>query len=327
MKRRSLLLALAGICALSPAFAQQGARVRRIGLVLPVPADDAEYATLVSAFLRGLQQLGWTEGRNLRVDTRWAGGSSDMNHRYAAELVALAPDVILAAGASAAGPLIQATRTIPVVFTIVPDAVGAGLVESMARPGGNATGFTSFDYSISGKWLELLKEIAPRVKRVAVIRDSTTSAGIGQWSAIQIAAPAFGMEVIPVNLRDAAEVERAVAAFARSPNSGLIVTSSGQAFSHRNLLVMLAARHSLPAVYYGRPFASAGGLVSYGSDRTDQFHRAAGYVDRILKGEKPADLPVQAPTKYELVVNMKTAKALGIAVPRAMLLRADQVIE
>jgi putative ABC transport system substrate-binding protein len=327
MHRRGFLIGSLAALAGGNAAAQQAERVRRVGILLPAAANDSEYPTLVSAFVQGLQQLGWTEGRNLRIETRWAGGGAEMNHRYAAELVALAPDALLASGASSAGPLLQATRTIPIVFTIVPDPVGAGLVESLGRPGGNATGFTSFDYGISGKWLELLKEIAPRVRRVAAVRDSTTSAGIGQWSAIQTAAPAFGLEVSPINLRSAAELERAVATFARAGNAGLVVTSSGLAISHRDLLIALAAKHGLPAVYYSRGFVSSGGLISYGSDRIEQFRGAAGYVDRILRGEKPADLPVQAPTRYELAINLKTAKALGIVVPRELVLRADQIIE
>ena len=327
--RRREFMALAGGAATWPlaARAQQGERMRRVGLLLPATAGDSEYPTLVNAFVRGLQQLGWTDGRNVRIDTRWAGGGADTNRRYANELVALAPDVIVAAGNSAAGPLLQATRAIPIVFTIVPDPVGAGLVDSLARPGGNATGFTSFAYDIGGKWLELLKEIAPRVTRVAVIRDSTTTAGVGQWSAIQTAAPLFGMEASPINLRDAGELERTVSTFARTANGGLIVTSSGLAISHRDTIIMQAAKYRLPAVYYSRGFVSAGGLISYGSDRVDQFRSAAGYVNRILKGEKPADLPVQAPTKYELVINLKTAKTLGITMSLSLLARADEVIE
>lgn len=326
MNRRGFVIG--GLAVLSfGARAQQGERVRRVGLLLPVSVNDGDYPTLIKAFLQGLQQLGWTEGRNLRVEIRWAGGTTEMNRKYAAELVALAPDVILASGASAAGPLLQTTRTIPVVFTIVPDPVGAGFVESLARPGGNATGFTSFDYGIGGKWLELLKEIAPRVKRVAVLRDATTTAGVGQWSAIQTVAPTFGMEATPINLRDAAELERSLLAFARQPNGALIVTSSGQAIALRDAIVMLAARHRLPALYYSQAFVAAGGLVSYGSGRVEQFQRAAGYVDRILKGEKPAELPVQAPTKYELSLNLKTASALGLSVPQMLVLRADLVIQ
>ena len=264
-------------------------------------ADDPEAQARLAAFLQGLQQLGWTDGRNVRIDYRWAAGNADDIRKYAAELVALAPDVILAAGGSSVGPLLQATRTVPIVFAVVPDPVGAGFVDSLARPGGNATGFMQFEYSLSGKWLELLKEIAPGVTRAAVLRDPAITAGIGQFAVIQSVAPSLGVEVSPVNVRDAAEIERAVAAFARSANGGLIVTASALASVHRDLIVTLAARHKLPAVYSARVFVTGGGLISYGADSVDQYRRAAGYVDRILKGEKPADLPVQAPTKYELV--------------------------
>jgi ABC-type uncharacterized transport system substrate-binding protein len=329
MQRREFITLLGGTVAAWPfaARAQQGERVRRVGILLPATTDDSEYPMLVNAFVRELQQLGWIEGRNVQIDARWAGGGVDANRRYAEELVALAPDVIVASGNASAGPLLQATRSIPIVFTIVPDPVGAGLVNSMARPGGNATGFASFAYDIGGKWLELLKEIAPRVTRVAVIRDSTISAGVGQWSAIQTAAPSFGVEASPISLSDARELERAVSTFARSANGGMIVTSSGLAINHRDTIIAEAAKHRLPTVYYSRAFVSAGGLICYGSNRVDQFQRAAGYVDRILKSEKPADLPVQAPTKYELVINLKTAKALGLTVPPTLLARADEVIE
>jgi len=328
MRRRQFFTLLGGAAAWPlAAHAQQGERVRRVGMLLPATADDSEYPMLVKTFVEGLQQLGWTEGRNVRIDIRWAGGGADTNRKYAEELVALAPDVIMASGNASAGPLLQATRTIPVVFAIVPDPVGAGLVDSLARPSGNATGFTSFAYDIGGKWLGLLKEIAPRLTRVAVIRDSAINAGVGQWSAIQTAAPAFGVEVTPVNLSTASELKRAISEFARTANGGLIVTSSGLAITHREMIVMQAAKHRLPAVYYSRAFVSAGGLISYGSNRVDQFRSAAGYVDRILKGEKPADLPVQAPTKYELVINLKTAKTLGLTVPPTLLARADEVME
>src|SRR5262249_32122104 len=329
MKRREFLSLLGGAAVAWPLAAQSqpGERLRRVGMLLPATADDSEYPMLVDAFVEGLRQLGWTDGRNIRIVMRWAGGSADTNRRYAEELVALAPDVILAAGNASAGPMLQATRTIPIVFTIVPDPVGAGLVDSLGRPSGNATGFTSFAYDIGGKWLGLLKEIAPRVTRVAVIRDSAISAGVGQWSAIQTAAPSFGTEATPINLTTATELERAIAEFAHSGNGGLIVTSSGLAISYRDLIVTQAVRQRLPAVYYSRGFVSVGGLISYGSDRIDQFRNAAGYVDRILKGEKPANLPVQAPTKYELVINLKTAKALGLSVPPSLLARADEVIE
>ena len=328
MKRRRFISLIAGAAAFpTTALVQPAERMPRIGMLLPASSDDSEYKALVEAFRRGLVELGRVDGRNIRIDIRWAGGTADMNRRYAAELVALTPDAIVASGASAAGPLLQTTRAIPVVFTIVPDPVGAGFVESLSRPGGNATGFTSFDYGIGAKWLELLREIAPRVRRVGVIRDATTTAGVGQWSAIQTAAPSFSMEASPINLRDAIELERAVSVFARSPNGGLIVTSSGLAINHRDAIIALAAKHKLPALYYSRPFVTAGGLVSYGSDRTEQFHRAAAYVDRILKGEKPADLPVQTPTKYELVINLKAARALGLSVPELLLVRADRVIQ
>jgi putative tryptophan/tyrosine transport system substrate-binding protein len=295
--------------------------------VLAGIADDAEGQARLAAFLQGLQQLGWTDGRNVRIDTRWAVGDADRGRKYAAELVALAPDVILAAGTAAVGPLLQATRTVPIVFVIVLDPVGAGFVDSLARPGGNATGFINFEYSIGAKWLELLKEIAPGVTRAAVLRDPAITAGIGQFGAIQSVAPSLGVEVSPVNVRDAGEIERAVAAFARSSNGGLIVTGSALAVVHRDLIITLAARHKLPAVYFLRTFVADGGLISYGPDYLDQFRRAASYVDRILKGEKPADLPVQAPNKYELVINLKTAKVLGLTVPPTLLTRADEVIE
>ena len=270
--------------------------------------------------------MGWSDGRNLRIDTRWA--TADDIRRHAAELAALAPDVLVAAtGTATVAPLLQATRTVPIVFVIVIDPVGAGFVASLARPGGNATGFTIFEYSMSGKWLELLKEIAPRVTRAAVLRDPAVASGIGQFGAVQIVAPSLGVELSPVDVRDAGEIERAVTAFARGSNGGLIVTASALATVHRDLIITLAARHKLPAVYSDRYFVTAGGLISYGPDLIDQYRRAAGYVDRILKGEKPADLPVQAPTKYELVINLKTAKALGLTFPPAVLARADEVIE
>ena len=301
--------------------------MRRIGVLMGLSADDPEGQARLAAFLQGLQQLGWTDGRNVRIDFRWGAGDADRFRRYAAELVALAPDVILASGSPAVGPLLQATRTVPIVFAPVADPVGAGFVDSLARPGGNATGFMLFEYGIGAKWLELLKEIAPGVTRVAVLRDPAIASGIGQFGAIQAVAPSLGVEVSPVNVRDAGEIERAVAAFARGPNSGLIVTGSALAVVHRDLIITLAARHKLPAVYFERYFVAGGGLLSYGPDFVDQYRRAAGYVDRILKGEKPADLPVQAPTKYELVINLKTAKALGLDVPPTLLARADEVIE
>jgi len=275
----------------------------------------------------GMQQLGWTEGRNVRIDHRWAGGDRANIRKYAAELIALAPDVILASGATATAPLLQATSTVPIVFAIVPDPVGAGFVASLSRPGGNVTGFMQFEYDLSAKWLELLKQIAPGVTRAAVLRDPAITAGIGQFAVIQSVARSVGVEVSTVNISDAAEIERDVTAFARTSDGGLIVTASALSAVHRDVIVALAARHKLPAVYYRRRFVSDGGLVSYGPDFIDQFRLAAGYVDRILKGEKPADLPVQAPTKYELAINLKTAKVLGLAVPPALLARADEVIE
>jgi putative ABC transport system substrate-binding protein len=327
MGRREFITLLGGAAAWPlTAHAQQLERMRRIGAFAGIE-DDAEGQARFAAFLQGLRQLGWTDGRNVRIDFRWGGGNADNIRKYAAELASLAPDVILAAGAAAVGPLLQATRTVPIVFVIVPDPVGAGFVDSLARPGGNATGFITFEYSISAKWLELLKQIAPSVTRAAVLRDPAISTGIGQWGAIEAVAPSLGMEVIPVNVRDAGEIERAVAAFARPSNGGLIVTASALVVVHRDLIIALAARHKLPAVFYERNFVASGGLVSYGPDYLDEFRRAAGYVDRILKGEKPADLPVQAPTKYKLVINLKTAKTLGLTMPPSLLSTADEVIE
>jgi putative ABC transport system substrate-binding protein len=276
---------------------------------------------------QGLQQFGWTVGRNVRIDYRWGAVDADHSSRYAAELLALAPDVILAGGSPAVAALQQATRTVPIVFANIVDPVGAGFVDSLAQPGGNATGFILYEYGLSAKWLELLKEIAPELKRVAVLRDATIATGIGQLAVIQAAAPSFGVEVRPVSVRDANEIERAVTAFARSSNGGLIVTGSALAAAYRKLIIALAARERLPAVYSFRYFATSGGLISYGADTTDPFRRAAGYIDRILRGERPADLPVQAPTKYELVINLKTAKSLGLTVPDTLLARADEVVE
>jgi putative ABC transport system substrate-binding protein len=328
MRRREFIGSLGGVAAWPlAARAQQPERMRRIGVLMGQAADDPQGKARVAAFLQGLQILGWTDGRNVRIDIRWSPGNPDDMRRNAAELIALAPDVILGSGSPAVGPLLQATRTVPVVFAAVIDPVGAGFVESLARPGGNATGFTNFEYGTSVKWLELLKQIAPSITRVAVIRDPAIAAGIGQLGAIQAVMSSFGVELNPVNVRDATEIESSVAAFARSPNGGLIVTGSGLAFVHRNLLVTLAARHKLPAVYFERFFVTGGGLISYGADLVDQFRQAAGYVDRILKGEKPADLPVQVPTKYELAINLKTAKSLGLTVPPSLLASANDVIE
>jgi ABC-type uncharacterized transport system substrate-binding protein len=329
VKRREFITLLGGAAVMSPlaARAQQGERMRRIGVLLPGNANDSEYQTRLGAFLQALALMGWDIGRNVSIDTRWATSNAAELDRHARELAALAPDVILANGSAAAAPLLQATRTVPIVFAIVPDPVAAGLVDSMARPGGNATGFINFEYGISAKWLELLKEIAPGVKQVAVIRDPGLAVGAGQFGAIQSVAPSFGVELRPVDVRDAPAIERAITAFARSANGGLIVTGSAAGVVYRELIVRLAAQHKLPGVYSGRFYTAVGGLMSLGPNFPDQFRQAAGYVDRILKGEKPADLAVQAPTKYELVINLKTAKALGITVPPALLARADEVIE
>jgi ABC-type uncharacterized transport system substrate-binding protein len=329
MQRREFITLLGGAAAwpLAARAQQPGERMRRIGVLMGLVANDPVGQVRIATFLHALQPLGWTDGRNLRIDVRWSGGNADDMRKYAAELVALAPDVTLAVAGPAVAALQQATRTVPIVFTNVPDPVGAGFVDSLARPGGNATGFISLEYSLSAKWLELLKEIAPRVMRVAVLRDPAVAAGVGQFGAIQAVAPSLGIEVSPVNVRDAGEIERTVTVFARSGNSGLIVTSSALATVHRDLILALAARHKLPAIYGQRFFVVAGGLISYAADLGDQDRRATGYVDRILKGEKPADLPVQAPTKYELLINLKTARALGLEVPPMLLARADEVIE
>jgi putative tryptophan/tyrosine transport system substrate-binding protein len=329
VKRREFITLFGGAAVAWPlkARAQQGGRMRRIGVLLGLapgdPLDQARFAT----FAQGLQQSGWTIGRNVQIDTRSSAGNGDDARRYATELVALTPDVILASGNSAAAPLLQATRTVPIVFVIVPDPVGAGFVDSLARPGGNATGFLAFEYSLGAKWLELLKELAPRLTRAAVLRDATLASGPGQFAAIQSVAPSLGFELTPINVRDAGEIERSIAAFARSTESGLIVTGGPLSGLHRDLIIALAARHKLPAVFPERLYAATGGLISYGPNYLGQFRRAGDYVDRILKGEKPADLPVQAPTKYELVINLKTAKALGLTVPDTVLARADEVIE
>lgn len=328
MRRREFITLLGGAAAWPVAARTQPAdRVRRIGVLIGLAADDPQGRAIIAAFLQGLHQLGWSEGRNARIDIRWGAGDAENMRKYAAELVTLTPDVMLATGGTTVGPLLQASRTVPIVFANVPDPVGSGFVESLAQPGGNATGFVQFEYSLSGKWLELLKQIAPGVTRAAVLWDPAITAGIGQFAVIQAVAPSLGMEVRAVKVRDAPEIERGVAAFARSANGGLIVTASALAIVHRDLIVALAARHKLPAVYNNRIFATDGGLISYGPDFIDQYRRAATYVDRILKGELPADLPVQAPTKYELVVNQKTAKVLGLTVPPSVLSRADEVIE
>ena len=329
MRRREFITLLSGAAAAWPlaARAQQGERMQRIGVLMDLAENDPEGQVRIAAFLQGLAQLGWTDGRNVRIDTRWTAGDADRTRRQAAELIALAPDIVVATGTPTLGPLQQTTRTVPIVFMMTVDPVGGGFVDSLAQPGGNTTGFMLFEYGMGGKWLELLKEIAPRVTRVGVLRDPAVSSGHAQFGAIQSVAPSLGAEVSPINLRDSPEIERGVAAFARSANGGLIVTTSTLANVHRDLIVTLAARHKLPAVYGARYFVIGGGLMSYGPDRIDQSQRAAGYVDRILKGEKPADMPVQAPTKYETVINLKTAKALGLEVPPTLLARADQLIE
>jgi putative ABC transport system substrate-binding protein len=328
MRRRDFIKVVVGAALATPftAHAQQADRVRRIGVLLPAASNDPNYQAWFGAFLQALAQLGWTIGRNVRIDTRWAPYAADVR-RGAAELIALAPDVILAHGAGAVAPLLQATRTVPIVFPIVADPVAGGFVDSLARPGGNATGFMLFENSISGKWLELLKQVAPGMTRVVVLWDPTTPTGPAQFSVIQAVAPSLNVEVTPLNKRDAGDIERTVAAFARAPNGGLIVTPGVPADLNRDLIITLAARHRLPTVYYDRSFVAAGGLVSYGPDRIEMYRQSAGYVDRILKGEKPADMPVQAPTKYELVINLKTAKTLGLTVPPSLLARADEAIE
>jgi putative ABC transport system substrate-binding protein len=328
MTRRALITLLGGAATWPlAARAQQRERMRRVGILLAATANDPEFQTRVGAFLQTLALSGWTIGRNLRVDLRWATANVDEIRKHAAELVALSPDVVLAHGASAVNALLQATRTVPIVFPIAGDPVGAGIVNSLARPGGNVTGFMNLEFGLSGKWLELLKQIAPGTTQAAILRDTVEGSGTSQFAVIQAVAPSLRMEVVPVNMRDAGEIERAIEVFARSPNGGLIVTAGAAATRFRELIVPLAARHKLPAVYFERSLVAAGGLTSYGPDYIDQYRRAAGYVDRILKGEKPADLPVQAPTKYELVVNLKTAKALGLTVPDKLLATADEVIE
>ena len=329
MKRRDFITLVGGTAAVwaLAARAQQPEHMRRIGVLSGLAADDPQGQANIAALLQGLQQWGWADGRNVRIDYRWGTANADDMRKYASELVTLKPDVLVATGGTSVGPLLQATRTVPIVFANVPDPVGSGFVESLSRPGGNATGLVQFEYNLSGKWLELLKQIAPNVTNAAVLWDPAIIAGIGQFAVIQSVAPSLGVEVRAINIRDAAEIERAVAAFARSSNGSLVVIASALAIAHRDLIVTLAARHKLPTIYFQRLFVTGGGLISYGPDFLDQYRRASGYVDRILKGEKPADLPVQAPTKYELVLNVKTAKALGLTVPPALLARADEVIE
>jgi ABC-type uncharacterized transport system substrate-binding protein len=327
MKRREFITLFGGTVITCPLAARAQERVRRIGVLMNLASDDAEGQARMAAFLQGLQQLGWTDGGNVRIDYRWAAGDAGRFQRYAEELLALAPDVILASAAPSVQALQRATRSVPIVFANVSDPVASGFVQSLARPGGNTTGFMQFEFGLSGKWLELLKQVAPDVTRAAVLRDPVVGTGTTQFAVIQAMAPLLTVEVNPVNVRDPSEIRRAVEAFIRSPNGGLIVTASALAVRHRDLIIMLAARHRLPAVYPFRDFVTAGGLISYGIDQSDNYRRAAAYVNRILKGEKPADLPVQAPTKYELVINLKTARALGIEIPATVLARADEVIE
>ena len=329
MSRREFIALVCGATAAWPfgARAQQGERMRRIGVLMSLGSNNPEGHARLGAFLEALQQFGWTDGHNIRIDTRWSEGDAERTRRYAAELVALAPNVIFASGGSTVGPLQQASRTIPIVFANVTDPVGAGFVASLSRPGGNATGFTLFEYGISAKWLELLKQIAPRVSRVAVIRDPSNPVGLGQWGAMQSVAPSLGVELRPISVHDAGEIESSVTAFERGSDGGLIVLSGASGITHRDLIIKLAARHRLPAVYPYRFFVTAGGLMSYGPNTIEPDRRAASYVDRILKGEKPADLPVQTPTKYHLVINVKTANAHGLEISPSLLARADEVIE
>jgi putative ABC transport system substrate-binding protein len=328
MQRREFITLLGGAAAWPlAAQAQQPERLRRIGVLMNIAENDPEAAVRVLAFVRGLAERGWTLGGNMQIEYRWAAGNANLYRKYAPELFALAPDVLLATGGTGVGALQQVTRTIPIVFVGTTDPVIRGLIASMARPGGNTTGFIEFEYSMCGKWLELLRQIAPSVSRVAVVRDPVEFSGIGQMAAIQTAAPSFGVEVSPVDARDGKEIERTITAFARASNSGMIVTLSGSAIGNRKLIITLAAQHRLPTVYPNHSFVADGGLSSYGPDPVDPYRAVTSYVDRILKGEKPADLPVQAPTKYELAINLKTAKALGLIVPQALLASADEVIE
>jgi ABC-type uncharacterized transport system substrate-binding protein len=329
MRRRDFVKVVIGAAVAGPlaALAQPASHMRRIGVLVNLGKDDTLGQTRQKAFVQGLQALGWTEGRDVQIDTRWGGGDADQFRKYAAELIALEPDVILATSGATMPALMQATRTVPIVFVQVPDPVGSGFVASLARPGGNATGFTQFDFSLSGKWLEVLKEIAPRVTHVTVLRDPADPAGTGQFGAIQIAAPLLGIEVRPIDVRKPIEIENGITAVANMPNGGLIITGSAPSAVHRDLIIKLAAQHRIPAVYPYRFYATDGGLVSYGPNTIEPYRQAASYVDRILKGAKPADLPVQAPTKYELVINRKTAKSLDLAIPQAMVARADEVIE
>ena len=327
--RREFITMLGGAAAAWPiaAQAEQSEPIRRIGVLLPASADDSQFSTWIGAFLQALGLSGWIIGRNVRIDTRWAGANAEAIRRHATELAALAPDVILAHGNAAVGALLQVTRTVPIVFPVSGDPVATGFVDSLARPSGNVTGFSQFEFNLSGKWPEMLKQIASGVIRAAVLRDPALGTGTSQFAVIQAAANSLGMNVNPVNMRNADEIENAIENFARTPNGGLIVAAGGAAHRHRDLIIALTDRYKLPAIYYERFFVTGGGLISYGASLIDQYQRAASYVDRILKGEKPADLPVQAPTKFELVINLKTAKALGLDVPASLLARADEVIE
>ena len=329
MQRRDLIKLLGGAAALWPLAVrgQQPEKLRRIGVLLNRAAGDPEAADSIGAFVQGMGELGWRIGGNLRIEYRYSAGNPELFRKYASELVTLAPDTILAASTLSVAALQQFSRSIPIVFISVSDPVGAGIVDSLARPGGNATGFMLAEFSVSGKWLELLKQVAPELKRVAVLRHSGNPAGLAQFGAIQAAAASLGVAVTPIDVQDASEIERAVAAFARSENCGMIVTGSATATVHRELIITLAARHKLPTFYTDRFAVASGGLISYGPDFVDQFRRAAGYIDRILKGERAADLPVQAPTKYELVINLKTAKALGLSIPQTLLASATEVVE
>jgi putative tryptophan/tyrosine transport system substrate-binding protein len=328
MRRRDFILLLGAAPTWPVAVgAQQPERVRHIGVLMTLAAGDQQSQRRIAAFVQGLEKLGWTDGRNMRIDYRWSAANAEDIRKYAVELAALAPDVILAAASPAVGALLQATPTVPIVFVNVADPVGAGYADSLARPGRNATGFTNFEYSMGGKWLALLKEIAPSVVRVAVFRDPAIASGPGQFGAIQAVAPSVGVELSAINVRDTGEIERSVLAFARSGNGGIIVTGSPLSVVHRDLIIRLAAEHQLPAVYFERFFAAGGGLISYGPDQADDFRRSAAYVDRILKGERPAELPVQTPTRYQLAINLKTAKALALTVPESLLARADELIE
>jgi putative ABC transport system substrate-binding protein len=329
MRRRQFIALLGGAAATWPlaARAQQREPLRRVAFLDPLAKDTPGAQERYTAFLEAFEQLGWTPGRNVRLEARWGGGDEAAIRKHAAELVALGPDVILAGGGTVVEVMLKATRTIPIVFVIVPDPVGSGFVERLSRPGGNATGFMMFEYNLCGKWLELLKEIAPSVTHAAVLRDPTFGLGVGQFAVIQAVAPSVGIEVSPIDVREPNQIEHAIATFAQSPNGGIILAASAIGAANVNLIVAAAARYKLPAVYIQRTFVAAGGLISYGPNFADQFRRVAGYVDRILRGEKPADLPVQAPNKYELAINLKTAKALGLSVPQSLLARADEVIE